>query len=126
MRLTEDTATAKRVLALGGAGLNDPCQGFVVIDNAGVVQGAIGLDDYDGQDAHVTFYGENYLTRAVMKKIASHVFDTLKCVRATAFTTRDSDAASLEICGFVREGVKRGTNVMMYGLLKDDRPRFMR
>jgi RimJ/RimL family protein N-acetyltransferase len=90
--------------------LAPPFHAFGYVTDDGRPIAGIVVNDYTGSNCELTIVAEKgRITRAVLRHIASHVFNKLGCRRAT-IRTRKSNKALLRVIprfGFKFEGVAR-------------------
>lgn len=124
--ITRDDQGAALVLAcMMGVRLEAPYSGFVIADGRGP-SGALVLNNYDGNNVHLTLANNRPMGIRVAREIARMCFVNLGCVRITARTRRSNVRAhlGLERVGFKLEGIARqhfrDEDALLYGLLRDE------
>jgi hypothetical protein len=125
MRLRRDDETAKRVVdAFFSCSVFLPFAGFVVVDHAGEIWGAVILNNYEtALSVDLTFAGR--LDARSLRELARFVFDGLKVRRVTAVTKESNKSArsALFRMGFINEGRLRNRfhdeDGLLFGLLPE-------
>lgn len=102
-----------------------PFSGFLLLDAKGV-SGALILNNFDGNNVHVTVANKRPMSVRNARELARLCFVDLNCVRITARTRPSNGRAcrGLQALGFQLEGVARqhfrDEDAMLYGLLRDE------
>lgn len=72
---------------------SEPFLAYAIVDARTVIIGAVVLNNYDGFNVDLSGVGEGAFTPRIVRSIASHVFDELKCARITLKTRRSNKVA---------------------------------
>jgi RimJ/RimL family protein N-acetyltransferase len=105
---------------IGGKPLKE-CTSIGLEKNGEVVAGAV-YQYHTGDNIFIHVACRGRLTPAFLCAVARYPFMQLGCKRVTA-TVRQDNAASINVCkkaGFKQEGFLRGTDQIVFGLLKEE------
>ncbi len=128
IRIVQDDILAARILRQNGVAVVPPYSGLVGYDGDGRVRGAIIVSHFDGTDAELSIVGApGFCTPKSAREVMRYLFDALACRRVSSRTLRSNREArrGLKTLGFRQEGVKRDgidrrSDVMLYGMLRDE------
>lgn len=112
-------------------------EGFVLIDAAGSVQGAVTFSDYRPADDIIVHcsvhpeYHRRWLTKEIYRQVFDYVFVTLELHRCSGFRIDGTgtpetfhERLGFKLEGVVRQGVRvqgERRDIYLYGMLKDER-----
>jgi RimJ/RimL family protein N-acetyltransferase len=106
-----------------------PHRAVAFVDDEGMLIGAVGLSWLNPWDAELSIHLDKptCLSRAILKELFSHCFDTLKAVRLTCHVRKSNKRARrfVERLGWKNEGCKRKgfdgkRDAIVYGLVKNE------
>ena len=122
----DDALAAQMIEATLGHPVVPPFAGLVAFDDEGAPVSAVILNNYTRRDVHVTAVNAGLFGVRAMRHLAWMIFVNMGCVRVTAVTRSDNEAAiaALHKLGFRREGCLRchfdGAAGLVFGLLRSE------
>lgn len=107
-----------------GAPVPVPAQ-FIGDVRDGVIVAAVGIANWSGEGAEIFLASAGGITRSLIRRVFSYIFDELGCTRCHALVKESLEwRHALPRLGFVVEGRMRrafeGRDVVIYGMLKEE------